>query len=88
MLAPIDNSTNWDVLVAIRDNTRQRQAQEALRTNEEKLRTLFEILPVGISFLDKEGNVSELNTALTEILDLPRNQILAGNYKSHRFIRC
>jgi PAS domain S-box-containing protein len=87
MLAPIDNSTNWDVLVAIRDNTKQRQAQEALRNNEEKLRTLFEILPVGISFLDREGKVSELNSALAEILGLPRSEILAGRYRSGRFIR-
>jgi PAS domain S-box-containing protein len=87
MLAPIDNSTNWDVLVAIRDNTRQRQAQEALRTNEEKLRTLFEILPVGISFLGKDGRVNELNSALAEILDLPRREILAGSYRARRFIR-
>jgi PAS domain S-box-containing protein len=87
MLAPIDNSTNWDVLVAVRDSTKQRQAQEALRNNEEKLRTLFEILPVGISFIDKEGKVIELNSALAEILDLPRNEILAGSYKARRFIR-
>ncbi len=87
MLAPIDNSTNWDVLVAIRDNTRQRQAQEALRTNEEKLRTLFEILPVGISFLGKDGRINELNSALAEILGLPRRDILAGRYKTRRFIR-
>jgi PAS domain S-box-containing protein len=87
MLAPIDNSTNWDVLVAIRDNTRQRQAQEALRNNEEKLRTLFELLPVGVSFMNAEGKVNELNSALAEILDMPRNDILAGNYKTRRFIR-
>ncbi len=87
MLAPIDNSTSWDVLVAIRDNTRQRKAQEALRNNEEKLRTLFELLPVGVSFLNKEGRVSELNSALEEILDIPRNQILSGKYQARRFIR-
>jgi PAS domain S-box-containing protein len=86
MLASIDNSTNWDVLVAIRDNTRQRQAQEALRNNEEKLRTLFELLPVGVSFINKEGKVSELNSALAEILDMPRSQILSGKYQSRRFI--
>ncbi|MGE5376688.1 MAG: PAS domain S-box protein [Bacteroidota bacterium] len=87
MLAPIDNSTNWDILVAIRDNTKQRQAQEALRNNEEKLRTLFEILPVGISFLDKEGKISELNSALVDILGLSKDEILKGSYKSLRFIR-
>jgi PAS domain S-box-containing protein len=87
MLAPINNSTNWDVLVAIRDNTRQRQAQEALRINEEKLRTLFEILPVGISFLDRDGKVNELNSALAEILGLSKSEILAGRFRTRRYIR-
>ena len=86
-LAPIDNSTNWDVLVAIRDNTQQRQAQEALRSNEEKLRSLFEILPVGISFLDKDGKISELNTALTDILGFSRKELLAGGNKFGHYIR-
>jgi PAS domain S-box-containing protein len=87
MLAPIDNSTNWDVLVAIRDNTKQRDAQEALRINEEKLRTLFEILPVGISFLDKNGKVTEINNALTEILGLSRIELLTGKHAARRYIR-
>jgi PAS domain S-box-containing protein len=87
MLSPINNNTSWDVMVSIRDNTKQRQAQEALRTNEEKLRTLFEILPVGISFLNKEGRISEMNSALTEILGLSKSELLRGAFKGRRYIR-
>ncbi|HEX2990312.1 MAG TPA: PAS domain S-box protein, partial [Anaerolineales bacterium] len=87
MLSPIDNNTSWDVMVSIRDNTKQREAQEALRVNEEKLRTLFEILPVGISFLGKEGRIVDMNPALTEILGMSKEDLLQGAFKARRYIR-
>lgn len=87
MLSPISNNTTWDVMVTIRDNTVQREAQEALRTSEEKLRTLFEILPVGISFLGNGGTILDSNTALSNILSIPKQHLLKGAFKSRRYIR-
>ena len=87
MLSPIDNNTAWDVMVSIRDNTKQREAQEALRTNEEKLRTLFEILPVGISFLNREGRINDMNSTLSEILGLSKKDLMSGAYKYRQYIR-
>ncbi|HSB00838.1 MAG TPA: PAS domain S-box protein [Anaerolineales bacterium] len=64
------------------------RASEALaRASEEKLRTLFDLLPVGISFLDPEGNVIEMNSALLNILKLSREQILSQAYKSRKYTR-
>jgi PAS domain S-box-containing protein len=87
MLSPISNNTNWDVLVTIRDNTEQKQAQQALRANEEKLRKLFQVLPVGISFLNHQGQISEMNSALTDILGLSKHELLEGRYRQRRYIR-
>ena len=87
MLSPIDNNTAWDVMVSIRDNTKQREAQEALRTNEEKLRTLFEILPAGVSFLDRDGRINEMNSALTQILGLSKKELLQGSYATRQYVR-
>jgi PAS domain S-box-containing protein len=87
MLSPISNNTNWDVMVTIRDNTEQKQAQEALRANEEKLRKLFQVLPVGISFLNHQGQISEMNSALTDILGLSKHELLEGRYRQRRYIR-
>jgi PAS domain S-box-containing protein len=87
MLSPISGNTNWDVMVTIRDNTEQKQAQEAWRTNEEKLRKLFEVLPVGISFLDSEGQITEMNSALTQVLGLSRRELLEGRFRQRRYIR-
>jgi PAS domain S-box-containing protein len=87
MLSPIDNTTAWDVMVSIRDNTKQREAQEALRANEEKLRTLFEILPAGVSFLDREGRINDMNSALAEILGVPKKELLKGSYTTRQYVR-
>jgi PAS domain S-box-containing protein len=87
MLSPISNSTTWDVMVTIRDNTEQKQAQEALRANEEKLSKLFQILPVGISFLGKEGQILELNSALTNIVGLSKRELMEGKSKSRKYVR-
>jgi len=86
-LSPISNSTTWDMIVTIRDNTVQRQAQEALRVSEEKLRTLFEILPVGISFLNQNAQIIEMNSALTQILGLSKNELLRSSFKSRDYVR-
>src|SRR6266498_4216161 len=87
MLSPISNNTSWDVMVTIRDNTEQKQAQQALRANEEKLRKLFEILPVGVSFLNNEGHITEMNSALTQILGLSKRELLEGKFKPRQYIR-
>jgi PAS domain S-box-containing protein len=64
-----------------------RQSEEAARASEEKLRTLFDLLPVGISFLDPEGKILQINTALLDIVKLSRAQLFSQVYKSRRYIR-
>ncbi len=87
LLSPIHDYTTWDVMVSIRDNTEQKQAQQALRTSEKKLRTLFEILPVGISFLGKDARITDMNSALADILGVPKEQLLKGSFQSRSYIR-
>ncbi|MEO8358069.1 MAG: PAS domain S-box protein [Chloroflexota bacterium] len=87
LLSPIHDYTTWDVMMSIRDNTQQKQAQQALRTSEEKLRTLFEILPVGISFLDRDARITDTNSALADILGVPKEQLLKETFKSRSYIR-
>jgi PAS domain S-box-containing protein len=81
---------------ALRDEIAERQkAEEALRrseadarANEEKLSTLFELLPVGISFLDPEGRIIQLNPALTNILKLSKEQLSnEAVHRSRKYVR-
>ena len=41
------------------DITERKESERQVRESEEKWRTLFEILPVGVSILDRDGKISE-----------------------------
>jgi PAS domain S-box-containing protein len=64
-----------------------RQSEATARENEKKLSTLFELLPVGISFLDLEGQIIQMNPALTNILKLSKRQSADQGYRSRTYIR-
>lgn len=64
------------------------RASEAIaRANETKLQTLFELLPIGVSFLDPEGQIIQTNSALANILKLSKEQLLDQEHRSRRIIR-
>jgi two-component system sensor histidine kinase UhpB len=64
-----------------------RQSEAVARENEEKLSTLFDLLPVGISFLDPRGQIIQMNSALPNILKLPKEQLLRQEYQYRKYIR-
>ena len=71
----------------IRDITERKRTEEALRQSEAKLKALFETLPVGVSILDAERKISFMNPALERILDISRERLLKGDYKSRTYLR-
>ncbi|MFC1937494.1 PAS domain S-box protein [Chloroflexota bacterium] len=52
------------VLANVIDSTRNKEAEEALRQSEEKLRIMFESLPQGIIVTDLEGDITQVNEAV------------------------
>jgi len=73
--------------VSSRDITERRQAEQALKDSEERLRALFEILPVGISVLDASRTIRFENPALARILHLAPEQLRAGEYARRTYLR-
>jgi len=71
----------------IRDITERKRAVEVLRENEEKLRTLFEQLPIGVSLLDKNRKIMYINPALEKILDISKDDLLNEKHQTRRYIR-
>ncbi|NTV99989.1 MAG: PAS domain S-box protein [Oscillochloris sp.] len=69
------------------DITDHKRVEHALRESERKLRTLFEILPVGVSILNQEGRVVFVNPALEQILDIRRETLYQGGYRTRRYLR-
>ena len=66
---------------------RRKQAEEALSASEAKWRSLFEILPVGVSIVDSTNQVSDVNPALPQILDLSEEALKKGAYRSRKYLR-
>ncbi len=59
-----DSSGNPMAIIGIsHDITERRQAEEAVRASEEKLRGIFDTIPDGVTFTDMTGNILEVNEA-------------------------
>lgn len=56
-----------------------KETLEALQTNELKLRTLFNLLPVGVSVVDETYRVQESNPALAKIMGITDQQKMASD---------
>lgn len=61
-------------VVEFRDITEQKKMEEELRINIVKYRTLFDVLPVGITVSDNAGNILESNNAAEKIFGLSREE--------------
>lgn len=63
------------------------RAEKELRESEQKLRTLFEISPVGISIIDKNRNIVYQNPALERILNVSEKELMEKSYEKRQYIR-
>ena len=64
----------------IRDITERVQAEEALREGEERYRSLFDSVPIGLNLTTPEGQILDVNPALVSIMGYPdRESLLAVN---------
>jgi PAS domain S-box-containing protein len=84
---PIEIDSKPCMLTMIHDISERKRVEEALRENEEKLRVLFEQLPIGVSLLDQNRKVIYDNPALEKMLDLSRDDLLQGRHQNRRYIR-
>jgi PAS domain S-box-containing protein len=75
------------ILSMIMDITERNQMMAALRASEQQLRTLFDVLPVGVAYMSEDQKVMEPNRTLEKILDLSREELLNGAHQSQQYIR-
>ncbi len=59
----------------VRDVTRRRRAEAAIRESEEKYRTLFETMAQGVVYQDADGRIISANPAAEKILGLTFDQM-------------
>ena len=74
---------------SLRDISDRKRIEMALKESEEKLRTIFDILPVGITITDKDGNLVDGNHKSEEILGLSPEEQQTINFvgKGLRIVR-
>jgi PAS domain S-box-containing protein len=65
----------------------RRKAQEALKESNDKLEQLFELLPVGITVLDRERKILKTNPALEKILGLRTEETRTGDNPKQNYFR-
>jgi PAS domain S-box-containing protein len=63
-----------------RDITNEYVAQKALKSSEAKLRSLFELSPLGIAMTDLQGHFIEFNSAFCRICGYPENELKTLDY--------
>jgi PAS domain S-box-containing protein len=74
-------------LIMYQDITERKRAEEAVAESERKLKTLFEILPVGASILNAQRKIVYVNPALERILDISKESLFKGDYRSRTYLR-
>jgi PAS domain S-box-containing protein len=57
-----------------------------IKNDQARLRTLFELLPVGVSVMDKERNVVDSNSRVENIVALKHEDLMSGDYLKRHYI--
>jgi PAS domain S-box-containing protein len=82
-----DADGNLRTSMIIRDISERKQVEQAMQKSEEKWRSLYDILPVGVSIVSQKDDVIEFNRALAEILDYSPEELSRGVFRSRRYFR-
>ena len=80
-----DRGNPTDILIVMRDITKRKQIEEALRESEQKLRLMFEAIKEGIFVIDLDGKVAEVNRGVEKITGYRRKQLLGQSGLDYMF---
>lgn len=73
--------------VIFSDISERKRAEEELRERENKLSTILNLLPVGISILDQDQKIVYQNPALENILGITKEGLQRGDHRERKYLR-
>ena len=65
----------------------RKEAERVIKENQLKLRSLFDLMPIGISIMDEKRNVIDTNPALEKILKLDKEDLKEGKHLKRKYLR-
>ena len=74
----------WSI---VRDISERSDAVSALSDSELKLKTIFELMPLGMSVLDQNNKLVYVNPALTRILGITEAELYNGTHLLRKYFR-
>lgn len=74
-------------LAIVEDITHRKQAEKDLRERENKLSTILNLLPVGISILDQDQKIVYENPALENMLGITMEGLRRGDHRGRKYLR-
>ncbi len=74
-------------ITTIQDITQRKKVQESLRTSEEKLRAIYNVLPFGISLIENNRSIAQMNPVLEKIIKLSHSEVTEGKHKLRKYLR-
>lgn len=86
LLTRVDLADKQFLQATVRDITERKATERSLRESEEKYRSLFERVPVGLYQTTPEGKIMDANPALVEMLKYPDRESLLGVKVSDIFV--
>ena len=92
-IVPVELSGTWieyegerALLIFIHDISERKQAEEALKASEERLKILFEYAPDAIYLHDLKGNFVDGNKAAEELIGYKREELIGKNFLSLKLL--
>lgn len=80
-LSPLETEEGVLVSSAIRDITRRKQVEQALRNSEEQFRSAFDYAAIGMALVGLDGRWLKVNRALCEIVGYTPEELLPKTFQ-------
>jgi len=82
----VDKQGRKRICMIIRDISEQKTLEEKLKYTEVTLHTIFDIIPIGISLINNDGEIVQVNEFLEKNINLTQSELFAGKHKSRKYI--